>query len=981
MNRTKDITTVAACVAAAFLMSDFPINAAAPPTAQGAITFRTFPGDQRPAIRAGTATPDGSFYPKRMEGPYNGYPDADPGDDNTLPVDIRNNYNMNLIGYFYPPKTGKIQFAIATDDPGELWLSTDDSPANKVLIANEPNWNPKRAFGGAWDPLADPDGDGIPNPTATRRPIVTMGAPPIPRPVNWSPYIQVTQGKPYYIEAIATEFGGGDNCAVAFRYEGDPDFMDGDLPISGQYLSTIDRTSLSGVYPSGLTPSTTGFVMTIHDGDPPGGASVDAATVTAQLDGTAIAVTVTKAPPVSTITYVKTNGVLLSLSTHTAKLDFKDTAGTASSITRNFTVPYYLTLTPDMKVTPDATKPGFLWNVTQNSAVGASHTLIRTEAQLSGAIKGADGNPLPNLADPSAVGGAAGAAQAPNPAWAPISFNVTGVINFDQAAGANGNFQPDLQMPGIPSLDPAGDPASSDNIAAEIITYLELPAGAITMGVNSDDDFWTTAGIAGDVLNPGKPAGQFDGNGRGAADTLFPIVVQEAGVYPFRTIWEEGTGGANIEWFTVTANGTNLLNDTASGGFKAYRAITDAKALVRRAQPAPGAVGVPTDIQILVELVDGANPIPNTAVSLKLDGNAVAAAVNKAGNVNTVSFKPATAFTPKSQHTATLLYTEAAAQVTREWQFTVVNPALLAYWDFNDASNPTNAIDKVAGIKGNLISPAADSQALYSAAGQGHTGTAADRALDLGSTGDGQRLEVNGDSATFFLNEGGNQDQLAMSFWQKLTELRNSSAFWSGGPAPGIDRYFQAHVPWGDSTIYFDTSGCCDGTTQRIAKNLADFPDPGTDPATYLLNWHHFVFQKNGPTKQIWIDGKLFLERQSFGPLLKDFDAFQIGTFAGGGSTYGLLDDFAVWASALTPAEITRLFQGTAPDQLRATAPPAPRFNAPTFAGGSVRLSWIGAGRLEEATALTGPWGPSGNQTNPQDVTAVGTKFYRIVNP
>ena len=324
MNRTKDITTVAACVAAAFLMSDFPINAAAPPTAQGAITFRTFPGDQRPAIRAGTATPDGTFYPKRMEGPYNGYPDADPGDDTTLPVDIRNNYNMNLIGYFYPPKTGKIQFAIATDDPGELWLSTDDSPANKALIASEPNWNPKRAFGGLWDPTADP-------PTATRRPIVTMGAPPIPRPVNWSPYIQVTQGKPYYIEAIATEFGGGDNCAVAFRYEGDPDFMDGDLPISGQYLSTIDRTSLSGVYPSGLTPSTTGFVMTIHDGDPPGGASVDAATVTAQLDGTVIAVTVTKAPPVSTITYVKTNGVLLSLSTHTAKLDFKDTAGISQS--------------------------------------------------------------------------------------------------------------------------------------------------------------------------------------------------------------------------------------------------------------------------------------------------------------------------------------------------------------------------------------------------------------------------------------------------------------------------------------------------------------------------------------------------------------------------------------------------------------------------------------------------------------------------
>src|SRR5207249_6160486 len=82
-----------------FSFSGAPTRAAAPPAAQGAITFRTYPGDQRPAIRAGTAVPDGTFYPKRMEGPYNGYPDDDPGDDTTLPVDVRDNYNMHLLGY------------------------------------------------------------------------------------------------------------------------------------------------------------------------------------------------------------------------------------------------------------------------------------------------------------------------------------------------------------------------------------------------------------------------------------------------------------------------------------------------------------------------------------------------------------------------------------------------------------------------------------------------------------------------------------------------------------------------------------------------------------------------------------------------------------------------------------------------------------------------------------------------------------------
>src|SRR2546423_13991582 len=131
MNRPKCFTTVAAAVGAALLSSGSPASAAAPPAPQGAITFRTFAGDQRPGIRAGTAVPDGTYYPKRMEGPYNGFPEADLGTDDPPGTDYRNNYNSQLIGYFYPPKTGKVQFAIATDDPGELWLSTDDSPANK----------------------------------------------------------------------------------------------------------------------------------------------------------------------------------------------------------------------------------------------------------------------------------------------------------------------------------------------------------------------------------------------------------------------------------------------------------------------------------------------------------------------------------------------------------------------------------------------------------------------------------------------------------------------------------------------------------------------------------------------------------------------------------------------------------------------------------------------------------------------------------
>ena len=145
--------------------SAFSTYAAAPPAPTGYANFFTYAGDQRAGIQSGTAVPDGSYYPKRAEGPYNGYPGPDLGDDDTLPNDnYREGYNMVLKFYFYPPKDGSVQFAITTDDPGQLYVSTDDNPANKVQVASESQWNPRRAFGGLWDGTV-----------ATRRNVVKIG--------------------------------------------------------------------------------------------------------------------------------------------------------------------------------------------------------------------------------------------------------------------------------------------------------------------------------------------------------------------------------------------------------------------------------------------------------------------------------------------------------------------------------------------------------------------------------------------------------------------------------------------------------------------------------------------------------------------------------------------------------------------------------------------------------------------------------------
>ena len=95
----------------------------------------------------------------------------------------------------------------------------------------------------------------------------------------------------------------------------------------------------------------------------------------------------------------------------------------------------------------------------------------------------------------------------------------------------------------------------ADNGALEVLTFLDLPtAGLVTMGVNSDDGFRVTAGVnTRDAFQ--LTLGQFDG-GRGAADTIFQFLVTAPGIYPFRLIWEQGTSGADLEWYEQDLNTT-----------------------------------------------------------------------------------------------------------------------------------------------------------------------------------------------------------------------------------------------------------------------------------------------------------------------------------------------------------------------------------------------------------------------------------------
>ncbi|MCL4786173.1 MAG: hypothetical protein KJ070_05175 [Verrucomicrobia bacterium] len=283
---------------------------------------------------------------------------------------------------------------------------------------------------------------------------------------------------------------------------------------------------------------------TLYDGSTP----ISAASVKLLVGGNEVAATVTKAGSVTSVKYTPP-AIWSPATTVTLSLIYNDGADRTNNW--SFTTANYPVLTPNMKVTGANTR-GFVWRVHQNEA-NQDANMQKVLNALSGALG------LPNLADPNSQGPASAPGTPANPGNGMMTFNIPTVINVGQDTFGNfGSFIPDEQMPGIPGLN-----FSTDGIAVEITTFITLPSGLITMGVNSDDGFRTLTGF---LNHTPLILDQFDG-GRSSTDSIFQFAAQEAGVYAFRTLYVEGGGNANLEWFIVKPDGTRVLvNDTDNGG-------------------------------------------------------------------------------------------------------------------------------------------------------------------------------------------------------------------------------------------------------------------------------------------------------------------------------------------------------------------------------------------------------------------------------
>jgi regulation of enolase protein 1 (concanavalin A-like superfamily) len=130
------------------------------------------------------------------------------------PTDWADNYGTRMYGWLTPPQSGDFTFWIASDDNGELWLSTDADPANGVVIARVSDWTNSQE----WTKFTSQKSAAIP----------------------------LQAGQKYFIQVLQKEGGGGDNVAVSWQGPG----LAAQAVIKAEYVDTFALPPLTAFSPS-----------------------------------------------------------------------------------------------------------------------------------------------------------------------------------------------------------------------------------------------------------------------------------------------------------------------------------------------------------------------------------------------------------------------------------------------------------------------------------------------------------------------------------------------------------------------------------------------------------------------------------------------------------------------------------------------------------------------------------------------------------
>lgn len=418
-------------------------------------------------------------------------------------------------------------------------------------------------------------------------------------------------------------------------------------------INTV-AAALPTVGPISATPDSFSFVI-----DDAGASVLNPATLAVTFNGAPVTPTLSKTGSTTTVSY-KAAAPFVTGANNTVAVSYKDNGGNAGTGERAFVTPAFTALAAADAVTgPDTTKTGFSLRPHQ-VASGQPNSTRFTEEQLAG-LRGDNQIDL-GILSADANG-----------------FVARELIDYKNNDGGSGNFQVDTAFSDLGI--PGGALTTEDNSAFEALTYIEFPSrGNYVMGVASDDGFTVKAGQNfRDLFKP--VAGVFEG-GRGVdTGTRFNVYVEAPGIYPFRLLWENGGGGAGVEWFTLKADGTPaLLNDTANGGLKTYRAVSAASApFVALVQPYPASTGNSPTVPVEVWLKDGSVAVQDASIALTLNGVAGTPAVSRSGSTVKATLASSALLPAGSTNVAVLTYQAAGAgtTVTQTWSFVIENYATL----------------------------------------------------------------------------------------------------------------------------------------------------------------------------------------------------------------------------------------------------------------------------------------------------------------
>lgn len=430
-------------------------------------------------------------------------------------------------------------------------------------------------------------------------------------------------------------------------------------PVTGTYPPALTRT-MPQANSTGVSPLSD-LEVDVEDGSD---ATIVDASVKLFLEGEELAsATVSRSGPTVTAA-ADLPGMLEAGKVYSARVTYEDSDGTPYDRPWQFTVYDYPTIPASWALGGSPGDPNMNIDVYQTDAVAdgipapALNSLATTEQWWARGFPVGGPSPWENQMQewwPQFTGGIATVNWVGNlDEFPPGDVDATpadGPDNFNSAR-PTANPQANDPLPGIP-----GYSLSYEYYVVEVSTYLQLSAGLHRMGVNSDDGFRVS-------VAPGQPEvfgltlGLFDA-GRGAADTLFYFNVEQAGLYAFRLLYWQGTGGGSCEWFTedLTTGERTLVNGTGSP-VQAYRSSTGNRAHVTSLLPANGFQAAEPSGPVTIQIEDDTTQVEDGSVQLLIDDVEVTPNVSKSGTRTSVTWTPPAALDFNSDHTGRLIWTE-----------------------------------------------------------------------------------------------------------------------------------------------------------------------------------------------------------------------------------------------------------------------------------------------------------------------------------